>query len=113
MDGDLLWRFAWGAIGAAAPEVVRLYNIVTATGPHSGTKPTHQFSFTYFAVSSAFMGLGGALSIAWGDDNPLKCIWVGASVPVIVSSFAAQIPQGTFGRSHKPPAELSGREGDP
>ena len=82
------WRFLLGALGATAPEVVRLYKIVT--GQTEGNLP--HFSPHYFSISVIFMGLGGLLAVVWGENNPLKCLWVGVSLPVIISSFASQIP---------------------
>jgi len=32
----------------------------------------------------------GLWAIAWGDDNPLKCLYIGAALPSIVSFFARQ-----------------------
>ena len=82
------WRFLFGALGAAVPEVVRLYKIVT--GQTAGLLP--HFGPHYVALSVMLIGLGGVLAVVWGDDNPLKCLWVGVSVPVIISSIAAHIP---------------------
>ena len=86
------WRFGWGALGAAAPEIIRLYRIVTDPGATPGAP--HRFTFWYFSISLVFLILGGAVAVAWGENNALKCIWVGASVPLIISSFASQIPSG-------------------
>ena len=83
------WRFAWGAVGAAAPEVVRLFKIVSDP---AGSAP--RISRPYFPISLVFIALGGAFAVAWGENNPLKCLWVGVSLPVIVSSLASQIPPG-------------------
>jgi hypothetical protein len=82
------WRFLFGALGATAPEVVRLYNIVT--GQTEGSLP--RFGPPYFSISGLFIGLGGLLAVVWGENHPLKCLWVGVSLPVIISSVAAQLP---------------------
>jgi hypothetical protein len=39
-------------------------------------------------VSAAFLCLGGALAVAWGENKVWKCITVGASVPLIISGMA-------------------------
>jgi hypothetical protein len=81
------WRFLFGALGATAPEVVRLYKLVT--GQTAGILP--HFSPPYVALSVMFVGAGGVLAVVWGENNPLKCLWVGVSLPVIISSVASQI----------------------
>ena len=78
----------WGVVGAAAPEIVRLYKIIT--GGSRQTLP--EFTFAYFAISTAFAALGGLVALAWDENNLLKCFWVGVSLPAIVSSFARQAP---------------------
>jgi hypothetical protein len=83
------WRFVLGALGATAPEIIRLYKIVT--GQTEGTLP--RFELRYFSISVLFVGLGGLLAVVWGENDPLKCLWVGVSLPVIISSFGAQMPQ--------------------
>jgi hypothetical protein len=82
------WRFLFGALGATVPEVVRLSKIVT--GRTEGHLP--HFGPQYFAISVMFIGLGGVLAVLWGEHHPLKCLWVGVSLPVIISSIASQIP---------------------
>src|SRR5919198_5558449 len=82
------WRFLFGVLGATAPEAVRLYRIVT--GQTAGSLP--RFSPPYFGISVLCMGLGGVLAVVWGDNHPLKCLWVCVSVPVIISSSGSQLP---------------------
>jgi hypothetical protein len=84
------WQFGLGAIGAAAPEIIRLYNIVTGRTP--GNLPL--FGPQYFVVSLIFAVLGGLFAVVWGDNSPLKCLWVGVSLPVIICSLASQTPPG-------------------
>ena len=83
----------WGGIGALAPEVVRLHTLVTAQG--SPLLPT--ISLFYVTASLAFIAVGGLFAVAWNDDNPVKCLYIGASLPVIVSAW---------GQSPPPPAVL-------
>ncbi len=82
--------FFWGALGAAAPEILRLYNIFTGRNP--GEPP--RFGLGYFLISVFFVSLGGAVAVAWGEHHPFKSFWVGLSLPVIISELAAQFPTG-------------------
>jgi hypothetical protein len=82
------WRFLFGALGATTPEVLRLYKLIT----RQTTEMLPSFSLAYFGISAIFMGLGGLLAVVWGENNPLKCLWIGVSLPVIISSLASQIP---------------------
>ncbi len=89
MDLDWSWsRFLFGAIGATAPEVLRLYKIVTDRSSDS----LPNFSKAYFLISVLFIGLGGTFAVVWGETNPLKSLWVGISLPVIISTFGARTP---------------------
>jgi hypothetical protein len=83
---DPWYRFAAGACGALAPEIVRLYRIVSAGDA------VPKFGLPYYFISLLFAALGGGLSVIWDDPNLLKCFWVGVSLPVIVSSFASRPP---------------------
>jgi hypothetical protein len=86
---DWSWsRFIWGCVGASAPEILRLYRIATS---HTRKRVTKNIGFYLFIVP-IFIALGGLFAVAWGDDNPLKCIWVGVSLPVIISTLANQMP---------------------
>jgi hypothetical protein len=81
-------RFFWGAVGAAALEVVRLYKVVT--GAAAGI--LRAFTFWYFLISVLFIVLGGLFAVAWDDDHPVKCLYVGASVPIIISAWRQTPP---------------------
>jgi hypothetical protein len=81
------YRFAAGAIGAIAPEIVRLYRIA------SGGGPIPKFTFAYYPLSVLVIVLGGGLALMVGDPNLLKCFGVGVATPFIVSSLASQLPQ--------------------
>jgi hypothetical protein len=82
------WRFLFGALGATAPEVLRLYKILTRHTPEL----LPNFSLAYFGISVILTGLGGLLAVVWGENHWLKCLWVGVSFPVLISSLASQIP---------------------
>ena len=89
MDADWSWwRFWWGALGAAAPEIVRLYQIVTKRVTEQGRLTPLKFSRTYFIVSPLFFVVGGAVASGWGDNNAMKCFYLGVSLPFVVSSAA-------------------------
>ena len=88
-------RFLLGAIGALAPEVVRIYRI--ESGGTSGTLA--RFGRYYYAISLLFAGFAGVFAVAWGEGAPFKSIWVGASFPTIVSTLASQVPPFGSGTS--------------
>jgi hypothetical protein len=75
-------------VGAAAPEALRLYKIVTGRT----SEPLPIFGRAYFLISVVFLALGGAVAVAWGEENPVKCLWIGMSLPVIISTFAGRPP---------------------
>jgi hypothetical protein len=98
-----IWlRFGYGAFGAAAPEVIRIFGLVSRQVP--GRVPP--FGFAYCLFSLLLMAVGGGLAAAWGDPAPLKCIWVGVSAPTIISTLAAQAPGigSSLGASERTPA---------
>lgn len=71
-----------------APEVVRTYKALS----RGSEDDLPAFELRYLLVSILFVGLGGMFAVAWGEDNAMKCLWVGLSLPVIVSSLASQMP---------------------
>jgi hypothetical protein len=79
----VLAQVIWGAVCAAAPEIVRLFKQVSRTPPGIAT-----FSWWYLIVSAMFIALGGYFAMAWNDNVAVKCIGIGASLPLIVSAFA-------------------------
>ena len=74
-------RFLWGVLGAVAPEIVRIYRITT--GVSKGRLPV--FGLQYFSISVAYVLISGFIVLASGKTSPLECLWIGASVPVIIS----------------------------
>ena len=87
---DWSWvRFLWGAIGACAPEAFRIYRIATGKTRERVTKS----KLFYVVATIAWALLGGAFAVAWGSDQPLKCLWVGVSLPTIISGLATQVPK--------------------
>jgi hypothetical protein len=78
---DWSWhRFWYGVIGAAAPEIVRIIKLGVAGEIH--------VSVLLALVSAAFLFLGGALASAWKEDDPIKCIYMGATFPLWFSAWA-------------------------
>jgi hypothetical protein len=78
-------------VGAAAPEIVRLYKQVTRTPPG-----TQQFTWQYLLVSGLFVGLGGFVGVilTCTDDMPWKPFVVGAGLPLVISSIAESAGRG-------------------
>jgi hypothetical protein len=81
---DPVVRFLWGALGALAPEIVRIYRI--NTGVSKGKLPV--FGYGYFVISLAYAVLAGFIVIASAKTSPLECLWIGASIPAIISYLA-------------------------
>jgi len=79
-------RFLWGVLGAIAPEIVRIYRITT--GVSKGRLPV--FGRLYFVTSVAYALLSGFIVLASGKTSPLECLWIGASIPAIISYLARQ-----------------------
>ena len=73
--------FLFGMVGAAAVEGLRTYKIATL-------QPV-LFHWPYVLLSITFVVLGGVFSVAWGDDHPLKSVYIGASLPVVLSAWAS------------------------
>ena len=69
--------FSVGAIGALAPEVVRLYSLRT-----KGAK----FTAFYFVISAIFALLGGFVSLILPAATLWGAFYTGLSVPVVVST---------------------------
>lgn len=88
------WRFVWGLVGTSALEILRLRNIIIASSSKRSSRSSRsRFGRDYYIISVLFVALGGAVAVAWGENNPIKCIWVGVSLPAIITSFASQVPK--------------------
>ena len=81
-------RFLWGVLGAVAPEIVRIYRITT--GVSKGRLPI--FGRPYFVISLAYAVLSGLIVLASGKTSPVECLWIGASIPAIISHVLARHP---------------------
>jgi len=84
-------RFAYGTLGALAPEGIRLHNAYPLLNPAAGTLIPH-LTAGYVSFSLLFIFIGGAFASAWGDNNPVKCLYVGATFPVILSAWGQTAP---------------------
>jgi len=72
-----------------APEIVRLFKAYKE----------HELVFSSFhdlaiggVISLAFIFLGGVFASAWGDDYPIKCIYNGATFPLLLSAWFSSAP---------------------
>ena len=74
--------FLLGAVGALAPEIVRLYNLKT-----DGSGP---FSVYYVLVSLAFSALGGLIAVILPATTLIAAFYAGISTPVVVNSALRQ-----------------------
>ena len=81
-------RFLWGTLGAVAPEIIRIYRITT--GVSQARLPA--FGLQYFLVSVAYVVMSGFIVLASGKTSPLECIWIGVSVPAIISTVLRRNP---------------------
>jgi hypothetical protein len=83
-------------VGAAAPEIVRVYRILS--GQSKARLPN--FSWWFVAFSVGFLFLGGyvaGLLVEAGviADQRIKCFGAGAALPMVVSALALRFKVGT------------------
>ena len=75
-------RFWWGCVGGFGVEVLRFVKILGAPSPHfSG--PTA----LYIIMPIIMVILGGLFASAWGEDQPVRCIYAGATFPFWLSGW--------------------------
>jgi len=84
-------RFAWGAAGSLADEVVSLWDAVRSDATLK-LAPRYR-SGVYWLVRVLLAGVGGALAVAYQSDQPAICMGVGAAAPTILRYLASQRPQ--------------------
>jgi hypothetical protein len=72
-----------GAVGALAPEIVRLYNI-------RQQQPEGSFSTYYLFISAAFAALGGILAVILPAPNLLGAFHAGVTTPVLINAALRQ-----------------------
>lgn len=91
--GDLTVEMAFllGAAGAAAPEILRLYELRN----HS-----EQFEWTwnYLFLTMPFLVLGGLVAVVLPATTIWGAFYSGLSLPVIISAAAKKAPAGSTGQ---------------
>jgi hypothetical protein len=73
----------YGVLGAMAPEAYR----ITRTADVS---LVHAHPYLIF-MTIVFLLFGGVFASAWDDNNPLKCLYVGATFPIWLSAWAHMV----------------------
>lgn len=84
---DPLFIFIYGFIGGCSPELVRIQRVIRDRGFIGIDYP-----YIYIIISICLALIGGLLAIAFGSPNMLNAFWIGASTPVIVSTFSKSPP---------------------
>jgi hypothetical protein len=77
-------RFLWGMLGAAAPEVLRLWKarLRPFTPPRS-----------YWPVSIAYAAVGGLLAVAFAQPgSPGAAVYVGVATPFLIAGMVKHAP---------------------
>jgi hypothetical protein len=69
----------YGIVGAAAPEVLRIYNL--RRRPSS-----FRWSTKYLLMSLPFYVLGGIFAVALSAAKPWTAIYIGISTPVLINT---------------------------
>jgi len=83
--------FLLGAAGAAAPEILRLYEL---------RNDTEQFKWTwnYLFLTVPFLVLGGLVAVVLPATTVWGAFYSGASLPVIISAAAKKAPASVTGQ---------------
>lgn len=77
MDGDS-GTLLWGAIGAAAPEIVRWYRISRSETPGEWRR------FSYWIATAAYVGLGALMALLIAQPNPYASFLTGLTTEFAV-----------------------------
>jgi len=80
--------FVWGCIGGLAPEVLRWFRLVSAGG-----QLPHLNWVLYGVLLYLYVMAAGAVAVAFKPDNEWKGLWVGASLPAIISVLVQAGPK--------------------
>lgn len=83
--------FLLGAAGAAAPEILRLYEL---------RNHTEQFKWTwnYLFLTVPFLVLGGLVAVVLPATTVWGAFYSGLSLPVIITAAAKKTPAGSTGQ---------------
>ena len=79
--------FLWGCLGGLAPEVLRWFKVVSAGNPLP-----HLDWVLYAVFLSLYVVVAGSVAVAFNPDSPWKGLWVGASLPAIISMLVQAGP---------------------
>lgn len=85
----LTWNtniFILGAIGAFAPEVVRLWTLRLDALPFA-------WSTRYMAASILMCILGGIVALTLAPDMPWKSLHAGITTPILISAAGRRLPK--------------------
>src|SRR5262245_55234603 len=79
---SVAWNvFALGALGAFAPEIVRLWEL-------RSSPDKFQWSALYVIASILMCALGGVVAVLMAPDTDWKMFYAGLTAPVVVSAAA-------------------------
>jgi hypothetical protein len=78
--------FLWGTFGGLLPEILRLRNIIT------NGQQLPSFSMAYLIISVVFILAAGIFAAGWKAESPYKAMWIGASLPILVSTMIQSAP---------------------
>src|SRR4051794_23216562 len=81
-----LVMFLLGMVGAAAPEIVRLYSLRFTPG-------RFVWSWTFIFYSLPFLMLGGVLAVVTQSGTLFGAFYTGLSTPVVVNTALRKIAQ--------------------
>lgn len=99
---DMVWKTALaGAVGAMAPEIVRLYGLAT------GGQKLNWSPGLYIPASLAFAGLAAFIAAILPSGNLQSAFYTGVSTPVLVNAILRKARDGKGGEI---PADASGGE---
>lgn len=86
MENIVNWPlFAFGCLGAAAPEIIRLYKI-------KDLKLTIRRPVQYFVCSLLYVLLGGCVAIALDAKSFYAALYIGISLPTLISTTSGKAP---------------------
>lgn len=102
--------FLLGAAGAAAPEILRLYEL-------RNNPQQFQWSWNYLILTMPFLVLGGLVAVILPATTVWGAFYTGLSLPVIITAAAKKVTGGAMGpvvtatgggRSAEPSKPLTG-----
>lgn len=79
--------FWWAVVGATAPEILRFFRLVSGG---QALPNLNWWLYGLFLILYCFVA--GMVSIAWRPEQPIKALWIGASIPAIVATLIQAAP---------------------